>query len=227
MSEAAESAVVLNWWQTSLGAIGAILLFGTFIATVLATRAATKAANAAVDQVRVTDRTAKQQLRAYVAVHSEGGSFGFPPPDGGTYQARVPVINRGQTPAFNMRFVTKIAILPFPRPEISIFSEYNLVFDEQQTNSDRVWFPMEVGDITAISDEELTWKEYVRVLHSDTQKVYVFGIIEYEDVFGDTHFTRFFQWIVPRVDLSHSQPWDVEPNASVAGVRPPYDNDAN
>lgn len=68
---AAEDIVDLGIWQLGLGALGLVLLGLTLAATLAAVREANEATGAAREAVRVTEETAKLQLRPYV-FHNSG-----------------------------------------------------------------------------------------------------------------------------------------------------------
>jgi hypothetical protein len=246
MSEAAQKTVHLNAVQIAIGFVTLIGLALTVyyarkaacaaleaaqygrvaaLATVDAARAAQASAHSASAQTRIVEDTAKKQLRAYVGMGSFGSFESFNHDDG-HYSARTRVINTGQTPAFNMRFAARIKIIPHPRADISIFTEYPLVFNSAQKISRQALFPQEFTDIPAISDEPITWEKFVGVLSDPNQKIYSFGIVEYDDAFGVHHFTHFCRWIYAISDISAMQIWDFKPDA-VAGESVAQDSDAN
>jgi hypothetical protein len=102
MAKSAEDTVWLNRLQTGLGVIGAFILFVTLALTIWATRAAIKSADAAHASVRLAEKTAEQQLRAYVTITEAEirtfWSYGDP-----TFAAFVIFKNSGQTPAYDFR----------------------------------------------------------------------------------------------------------------------------
>ncbi|MER9890035.1 hypothetical protein NKJ48_31115 [Mesorhizobium sp. M0114] len=146
-------------------------------------QASTKAAQ---DAVRVMQKSAEQQLRAYVLAAESGIEFPFD----NDPVAHVVIKNFGQTPAYDVRSWIHIwveefplpAALPGPPPDDFPMSQtvcgpgFHTEFVHKREN------PLNPISIKMINDE--------------TAAIYVYGAIKYRDCFGverGTSYLRFFR----------------------------------
>jgi hypothetical protein len=129
----------------------------------------------------------RMQMRAYLTVIVGGGI----PQDRESnlkFDARPQLVNAGPTPARNVRYRIKAAILPIPLPED---------FD------DTIAIEQEIGGNTMAAHQNAHMMGVVEDYVPDDQiedikigkgpGVYVWGIVTYEDVFGENHTTAFCQ----------------------------------
>lgn len=123
--------------------------------------------------------TAKRDLRAYVAIE---------PQDIGLLTAEVPVwtrsrlINFCKTPALHVRHVAVYKVLPNSLPENFRF-EYP---PDEKDDSPFVLHPTQSRDSERHAINALTTTE-VEKLRSDRYALYAYGIVSYEDIFGEPH----------------------------------------
>jgi hypothetical protein len=171
VAEAAEKQVIAIWISN-----GALIF--TLILTAVATWAASRAARAAEKAVEVTEGTAKQELRAYVDI--KGGVIRLPL-DHSEMMVRVDFSNYGQTPATNIRFWARAALLEphefqdrevptAPDTKDVILSPTNLAFVNRK-------IALAPGDVEAFQ--------------AGRKKPYVWGLVEYTDIFGRPHSFEF------------------------------------
>jgi hypothetical protein len=179
-------------WPEGVGAWAIIL---TLFVIGEQTRETAKAAKATEASVEAGKDTAKRQLRAYVTViigdavfqerrdEDKGGDLMF--------ECRPLLVNNGQTPARKIRFKARAAILPVPLPK-----EIHLPEEPDEGIGDSILGPQQNANMFALvdgfraDDEAESLKKGV-----GAKGLYVWGRITYEDVFGESHFTRFCQHI--------------------------------
>ncbi len=155
------------WWVTRK----------SVIATEIAAKAARDAADVASAALGEAQSTAQHQLRAYISIDHIIRDKNLHEP-GFTIFIR----NSGQTPAYKVRHYNQKEILEFPLPH-----ELVAVLREDGTR-----FICGPGQLAAdsglggpISDPD--WE----ALRSGKMAIYVYGIIEYMDVFGCVRWTKF------------------------------------
>jgi hypothetical protein len=175
-----------------------------------------KSADAAKDSANATQRivaTLKegyaQQMRAYLAV-----GIGF-----AVYQVRLDnkkfegkplVINTGQTPALKVRHRSKAAILSIPLP-----NDFNYPLPDEDAGASMLG-AQRTANISAIVEEFVSDADVADIKHgTGANGLYIWGIVSYEDVFGQTHTTKYCQGLT----------W--LPNGEVFGYYIPGYNDAD
>lgn len=134
--------------------------------------------------VRDAGITAKKQLRAYAHVHMDERSFTdintINPPE-----VLLNVDNAGQTPAYNVVINTHMVIdtipLVKPLPPIPIESETSKI----------VIHPGVRFNTLAYMERVLTVEEVAALNNDGEIRLYVYGEITYEDIFGTPHKTAF------------------------------------
>ncbi|HEX4301238.1 MAG TPA: hypothetical protein VHZ78_00485 [Rhizomicrobium sp.] len=146
----------------------------------------------AIRQYRASERTSKRQLRAYLTIRT--GFIGGQHKEVGHYFTHHPsLVNTGSTPAKNVRYKIKMDVFPVPLP-----STVDLTIREQPIFAGD-FAPQQVSSIEAVLpfylSEEDTWDV---IWFGGRTKVYVYGVVMYEDVFGDPHETTFCHWLVWR-----------------------------
>lgn len=142
-------------------------------------------------QVLETRATAKKQLRAYLTVMIGGA----------TYQERKKnlkfagkprLINTGQTPAHNVRFIARAAILPTILPE-----DFDFPLPGQYIGGS-VLGPHHFFDLNGVVDDFVPDGEIDDIKQARERALHIWGIVSYEDIFGVHQETRFCQtltWI--------------------------------
>ena len=130
--------------------------------------------------------TTRAQLRAYVGVTVE--SIVNPAPGLNT-QAIFRMENFGDTPANGVRYLAGLAVLPHPllKSQSDIFIPHpeqtppNMTIHKGQRAPGEAFF---AGNVFSAED-------YTRATTAPDNRLYVAGIVEYTDVFGIPHKTRF------------------------------------
>jgi hypothetical protein len=142
--------------------------------------AAQASADAAMKHVAIVQDTAKRQLRAYIAVQivgirgfREGWKAGF----------TMLVINRGQTPAYQVHTAHRVEILPRELPE-------NYEFQYSFDRGELIINPHSQITSWASRDNEFTRVEVMELSETDDRRLYVFGVVQYTDAFNAKHRTR-------------------------------------
>lgn len=197
-----------DWWIVRFtGAIAAIALcqFLALIAQVIAMAYQAKRLRETVSQMQVSE---ERQLRAYVGISSiaiANVANPLPPTDGQSGPqtpaaltrdcgpiAFVEIKNTGQTPAYNVLHGTGIGIHEFPLQD-------SLSMGEPSGHITKGVLPVgATSDKTIIDDDLLTLQE-IEQLRAGTAKIYVYGVIIYEDVFKKVRHT-YYRYMHPSVD---------------------------
>jgi hypothetical protein len=149
-----------------------------------AATAAGTAANAAERTATILGDTAKKELRAYLSDQPIGLKIW---PNSDTARSIIHFIfineNHGQTPARNVRNIVGVSICPHPLPDDFVLQmpEVNIrsaiaIFPTQK-------FPSESSDFS-ITDERL-----VSIFRDDGERIYLFGVTRYDDIYGEPHET--------------------------------------
>ena len=153
-----------------------------------------------IDLAFTSRKTAKRQLRAYVAARAIGVS-GFSPNI--PVEIRFRMTNHGQTPAYDVSHASTIAILPHPLPPnfqlpiatiptpASFVLHPNASFDAGMTNA-----------FNAVQIDMATTNNGFRI--------YLYGTVTYRDAFNEDSKTTFCVSIVPSQNLlaiSHGPPF--------------------
>jgi hypothetical protein len=129
-------------------------------------------------QRKLSEDTAKRQLRAYLL--PKGGTMYVPDMN----HTVITFINNGQTPAYNVGTYSGHAVVDFPLPDSAIFS---------MTGIEHGGF----GDIGAAGERNIESfftlsPEDKDAISNRTKAIFFWGKIEYLDIFkGETHTTEF------------------------------------
>lgn len=206
-ANAAEDAAWLSYLQTRAAIVGAALVLLTLGATAWAAWAAAdaaqiaresafaseRAADSAEQSVAIAADSAQRQLRAYVsnvatAARGFGRNFHF--------EATVTITNSGQTPAHDVtiKLAIVVATEPFADFEINVIgplSKSHLAAGAQLTPFHRL-------------EDRLDEANYQAIL-AGTKTLYLFGEVDYLDVFNKPHKTR-FRFFLGKDQMKHAQP---------------------
>ena len=165
--------------------VNTVLLATALVAMVLGVRHAWQRADAAVLEARVQQERAREEMRAYVMVEPNGEIelfeagrvSGFP----------LLISNVGQTPARSLRITVRG------------FAE------ESEDTGDWVWRRV-AKDSIAVSVGFLSGDLYqlfkpartidTHAVQRDGRHIFLLGVVYYDDVFGEEHWTSFcFRWV--------------------------------
>lgn len=141
-----------------------------------------------------SEDSSKRELRAYLAVAIGEALFQerrvWPLSDL-KFEARPLLINTGRTPAHKIKFKARAAILPVPLPASTNLPEIH-DFDQ----SDAMLSANQSANMFAVVDG-FCGEDEVGVIRdgSSGKGLYVWGLVNYEDVFGISHHTRFCQQV--------------------------------
>jgi hypothetical protein len=155
-----------------------------------------------IDLAFTSRKTAKQQLRAYVAVRAESVSgFGQDTPIG----IRFRMTNHGQTPAYDVSHAAAIAILhhplppnfQFPAPLIPMASRF-------------VLHPRASFDAAIVASTPFNAVQIDMATKNEGFRIYLYGTVTYRDAFDERRETTFCLSVVPSENLlaiSHEPPF--------------------
>jgi hypothetical protein len=152
---------------------------------------------------------AKMQMRPYIALIDPQ----FIPQDRQRpYFAEVQlnILNTGHTPAHNLRFAARLRTLPSILPDNFDFAfrPDEIIVSGHINPGQRLFFRRSLGGL-------LTDDEYQSVIQGrSTQRIYIYGTVWFDDIFGDAHYTNFCSFGV----------WDVQHRFQTMNI--PQHNDA-
>jgi len=180
----------LFWWQLWL--IRASLKDAQKAAEAATTgaEAAKEAAEATRASVDKMQEIAERQLRAYVGVETGGGvNQDF---EKRTFFELDPILtNSGQTPAYKLHHIARLAILPFPLPFAFNFP-LPPVYDEHSLG---VIGAGKQYKIFALA-ERMYSQEEIDELATLEKRLFIYGIVHYTDVFGWERTTKFCYYVL-------------------------------
>lgn len=130
------------------------------------------------------ERTA-MQMRAYVSVLINNGLYQERDKNL-KFDVRPQVINTGHTPAHKLTYWATAEILPFPLPEDFTFPE-----GEDSLKAGFVLGPHQTIIANATVPDFVDDAEVAVIKGGRERRVYVWGIVFYEDAFGEPRHTRF------------------------------------
>jgi hypothetical protein len=127
----------------------------------------------------------RKQMRAYLTVII-GGGVAQSRENNLRFDARPTLLNGGLTPARNVRSRSKAAILPNPLPKdwddsITAEGEEGGNFIGAHQNAQMI----------AVAEDFVPDDRVESIKLGNGPSVYVWGIVTYEDIFGDSHTTKF------------------------------------
>ncbi len=133
--------------------------------------------------------TARRQLRAYLAVRPIQAT--------NVYPQLVPridfeIVNTGQTPAYNVRYVAIAEVLEHPLLDHQ--GTLALPLPRQRMPTQPVHSSMKISG-EAIADRAISLDEWVQMTDKDTHRFYLAGMVFYEDIFGRERFTKFCAFV--------------------------------
>jgi hypothetical protein len=130
----------------------------------------------------------KLQMRAYVTT-SIGGAV-FQERNKNIRFAASPLFNNnGLTPAHRVRHRSKAAVLPIPLP---VDFDYPV---PDAASGEALMAPRQQNVVNIIVDDFIDDSEVASVKSGIGQGLYVWGVIEYDDVFGNPQQTRYCQFL--------------------------------
>lgn len=162
-------------WPNGVTALGVLLTLYFIAWQALLTRRAVASA----------ENSSKQELRAYLSVVIDTGSF-QDRPNGVKFEGTPAVRNMGKTPAYNVRYKTNSGILREPLAENLILSH------GQKTVGEYVLGMGQNYTIHIIMDDYVDQSDVPDIMSGTKGRaLYYWGFLDYDDVFGDPHTTEF------------------------------------
>jgi hypothetical protein len=134
------------------------------------------------------DVTARQ-MRAYLSVLVHGGSYQERSRNI-KFEARPALINTGHTPAHKVTYRAKADVLPFPLADDYVFSD-----PEDTLRSAAVLGPQQNFVLNAIVESLYEEEDVENIKRGRGRRVFIWGTVSYEDVFGVGRITNFCQSI--------------------------------
>jgi hypothetical protein len=172
-----------DWFDYAHGGILLLTFLAALAAAIFTARQAylaNKQLTAARDALKISEETAKRQLRAYMFYVGAGISQDAGNPT--AYIASIDIKNWGQTPAFNVYSWINAAVGEYPLRS-------NLVMatpaDENSDVGPGAGFRMEYIIQPTLTDQDLN------DIRSGGKRIYVWGTIRYTDTFNQPHYTEF------------------------------------
>jgi hypothetical protein len=114
------------------------------------------------------------------------------------FEAKPAIVNNGPTPAYNVRYRAKAEILTDSIAANYVFTEPPDVPKSQSSIG-----PHENRLLSAILDHFVADNEIDDILQGRGKALFVWGVVHYDDVFGQPHFTQFCQRLVWLQDRSN------------------------
>jgi hypothetical protein len=168
--------------------------------------------------IRIMQKSAQRQLRAYVSGDPE---FVVAFDESTPTSIRYAIRNVGQTPALAMRQSAEIVLCPFPLPTGYQFSPIL-----SEPSPPIVLFPN--VPVIGVKESRLFSTAEIADIRNRIVKIYIIGRIEYQDVFRKRHSTTFCAGIDADNDTlikltSYYRP----PDLKISFFRAPIGNDAD
>jgi hypothetical protein len=143
-------------------------------------------ASAATESVAALRERTAQQMRAYLSVVVGTGIYQDKAKNL-KFQAQPLVVNAGHTPAHKVSFKAKTEVLPVPLPDAFTFPL------PVSVTGGAVVGPQQSFTLSPMVDDFSDEAEVEKIKRAEGKALFAWGIITYEDVFGQSHQTRFCQ----------------------------------
>jgi hypothetical protein len=175
---------------------------------------AARSANA-MENIATTMKTGNRAImRAYLVVTIGTALYQERRGPGQTdlkFEGRGSLLNTGNTPARNVRIRTEADILPIPIPK-----DFQFPLPEQSETKDAGIVGAHQTYIVGGTVKDFVPDAEVPLIKEGSRKALcIWGLITYDDVFGESHHTKFGQWLT----------W--YPNGTLFGYYIPGQNDAD
>jgi len=130
------------------------------------------------------ERTAKRELRAYIV--TEVTDLIWPNNWQGIASVRIAIKNTGQTPAHDLRTVSRTALYDYPFPP-----DFDFTLISGEDPSVGLLGPGQPTETEGNSDP-LSGDDWIVIRHGDgKQRLCTYGTVTYRDAFGDSQWTNF------------------------------------
>jgi hypothetical protein len=155
-------------------------------------RAATDAAKAAKDSVRLTRDAMRLDQRAWIGIETMDAIPPIPT-IGSKFEVTIRVT--GKTPARNLISVGRDDTIPISaRP---IFSYDGIAEDHAGTLAPNAVAPIPINPMkdTTTGKDHIFSMSYISLLQLELTRIYVSGIITYDDIFSKPHWVTYCAWL--------------------------------
>lgn len=198
------------WWLVGVTAILAFFTFRLWLSTFRLARDAressarqgnemresieqnTRAAGAMERVARTAERNTglleenwRRQMRAYLTVIIGSGAYQDREKNI-KFEVKPVLLNSGFTPAHRMDYWATAGILPFPLPET-----FDFPVPQDIRRKEFVLGPHQNIMLNAFTDDFVPDEEVAELKAGRDRRIYIWGEVTYEDVFGEHHETRF------------------------------------
>ncbi|MGA8732028.1 MAG: hypothetical protein WB608_24935 [Terracidiphilus sp.] len=129
----------------------------------------------------------RKQMRAYLTV-TVGGGMHQSRESNLKFDARPLLVNAGPTPARNVRHRIKAAILPIPLP-----GDFDDTIGIEKEEGGNMMGAHQNAQMMGVVDDYVPDDQIEDIKIGRGAGIYAWGIVTYEDVFGDSHTTKFCQ----------------------------------
>jgi len=168
---------------------------------------ANRSANAMEEIADVIQSGNKAILRAYLSVVI-GLALFQERRDGTKFEGKPLLVNTGSTPARNVRIRISAEIVPYANAQ-----NFAYPLAEELAKAPAVCAPHQNYTLSAIVENFIPDHEVADIKQGNGRALTVWGVVTYDDIFGEHHTTKFAQWLF----------W--HPNGDVHGLFIPGQND--
>jgi hypothetical protein len=169
-------------------------------------------AQSAVDTLALGRERTAMQMRAYLSVVI--GAAVYQERDKNLrFEGKPYILNSGNTPAHNVRYLGKAEITPVLLPD-----DFDFSLDAKPWVGSSVVGPHQNAITSVVVDNFVDDTEIDNIKRGTGPVLRVWGTVLYDDAFGESHFTNFHQILT----------WLTGPQGEmIFGIYPPTHNDAN
>ncbi len=153
---------------------------------------ASRSASAMEDVANITDRNSRlmqemyaKQMRAYLSVNIHRGMY-QDRKNGLKFEINPSLLNSGHTPAHNLKYWATAEILPFPLPD-----NFEFPVPINKSPNSYVLHPNHGIELNALVNDFVPDGEVEAIKLGTERRVHIWGIVTYDDVFGESHMTKF------------------------------------
>ena len=166
----------------------------------------------------VIRKSSQRQLRAYLGIVSTSA---FYQDEKFIFEGKPTLLNTGQTPAYNVSYWANASVEPVPLRTDFPFSMPKEGFTHSAVLGRDQSFIMNrmIDRIPNLTPDDIT-----AIKIAKGTAFHIWGCIRYDDVFGDSHKTKFSLWLTWRMSLDAP---DGKPKEMVASFFTPKHNDAD
>jgi hypothetical protein len=157
-------------------------------------------ANAAADSVATMKERTAQQMRAYVTVQVGSGATFQERNKNLYFEVRPHFLNIGATPARNVRFRARAEVLP-----LAALEDFKFPLDVPERGGATL-FPQQHFVASTMTDHFVPDQDVETIKATNGQGLIGWGHITYDDIFGESHETKFailIQWMTDGSIFGH------------------------